>query len=566
MVIADDTAAGRRSGEADASESIDRFDPPGPGSWMLDTTHHGRRPLTGFMSELSAENAVEGFARMAVKYGLPLETMQFADVNGYVYAKPKAVGEPEGAKSSKPPPRSVLWLLSRLHPELRRRNKTAKRVFTEEVWRRDLDEWFDRGGRETLVGINETFQAVDVAAIADDELAAHIEALATHIGQQLILGFETHGGDIVPTGDFLAHCADWGVQAAEASSLLAGSSPLTTETRDILAPVVSAVASADRDALTTVEAVRSLSPAADKAIDRWLRLHGRRALNSDDVDCPTLCELPVLQLQILMNPSELFSEPQVDIESIRNRVPPVDRSTFDRLLADARAGMRLRDDNVGIRLNWPVGLARRALIEAGHRLVIRQAIDDVEDVLNATASEVAGLLTGGSEPGREELGSRSQLRERRIAADAPLHLGPEEEPPPFDVFPPALRRVTQAVFAVVEAMQSESAGTPLSGTGVSGHAYTGRACVLPGADADFDLVQPGDVLIAPFTSPSFNSVFPLLGAVAVQEGGVMSHTAIVSREFGISSVVGVSGLLDEIEHGDIVEVDPVAGTVRRIEK
>ena len=72
------------------------------------------------------------------------------------------------------------------------------------------------------------------------------------------------------------------------------------------------------------------------------------------------------------------------------------------------------------------------------------------------------------------------------------------------------------------------------------------------------------MLIAPFTSPSFNSVFPLLGAVAVQEGGVMSHTAIVSREFGIPAVVGVNGLLDEITHGEMVEVDPDSGTVRRV--
>lgn len=65
----------------------------------------------------------------------------------------------------------------------------------------------------------------------------------------------------------------------------------------------------------------------------------------------------------------------------------------------------------------------------------------------------------------------------------------------------------------------------------------------------------------PFTSPSFNSLLPLLGAVAVAEGGVMSHTAIVAREFNLPAVVGVEGLLDAIGHGDRVEVDPTAGTV-----
>ena len=128
---------------------------------------------------------------------------------------------------------------------MRRRNKTAKRVFVDEIWRRDVDDWFDRGGRATVVAANEAFQAVEVDVIDDTALADHIEALAAHFAEQFVAGFATHGGDIVPTGDFLAHCQDWGIICiAEASTLLAGASPLTTETRDLLAPVAAAVEAA----------------------------------------------------------------------------------------------------------------------------------------------------------------------------------------------------------------------------------------------------------------------------------------------------------------------------------
>lgn len=131
-----------------------------------------------------------------------------------------------------------------------------------------------------------------------------------------------------------------------------------------------------------------------------------------------------------------------------------------------------------------------------------------------------------------------------------------------------MRRATAAVMALLETMEgSPAAPSPaeLTGTGNGSTGYTGRACVIAGPDDDFDRLQPGDVLIAPFTSPSFNSVLPLVGAIAVQEGGVMSHTAIVAREFGLPAVVGVEGLLKTLVDGEFVEVDPTRGTVRVVE-
>lgn len=127
-----------------------------------------------------------------------------------------------------------------------------------------------------------------------------------------------------------------------------------------------------------------------------------------------------------------------------------------------------------------------------------------------------------------------------------------------------MARATRAVLALIEAMQGESTASPvgaLVGQGIGREAYRGRAIVIAGPHDEFDAIQAGDVLIAPFTSPSFNSIFPLLGAVAVEEGGPMSHTAIVSREFGVPAVVGVAGILSTVRTGDEVVVDPTAGTV-----
>ncbi len=96
---------------------------------------------------------------------------------------------------------------------------------------------------------------------------------------------------------------------------------------------------------------------------------------------------------------------------------------------------------------------------------------------------------------------------------------------------------------------------------VGGYALAAHGHPRATKDLDFGAIEEGDVLIAPFTSPSFNSIFPLLGAVAVEEGGLMSHTAIVSREFDVPAVIGVAGLLSAVRTGDEVEIDPTTGTV-----
>ncbi|PZS01092.1 MAG: hypothetical protein DLM70_12580 [Chloroflexi bacterium] len=71
----------------------------------------------------------------------------------------------------------------------------------------------------------------------------------------------------------------------------------------------------------------------------------------------------------------------------------------------------------------------------------------------------------------------------------------------------------------------------------------------------------GDVLVAPFTGPAYNSILPILGALVVENGGSMCHAAIVAREFGLPAVIGASGATTAIPDGALVEVDPLRGIV-----
>ena len=101
----------------------------------------------------------------------------------------------------------------------------------------------------------------------------------------------------------------------------------------------------------------------------------------------------------------------------------------------------------------------------------------------------------------------------------------------------------------------------LQGTGIGARPYQGRACVVADAVDALDQLQQGDVMIAAFTGPSFNSIVPMLGALVVEEGGALCHAAIVAREFGLPAVVGVAGATTLITDGSMVEVDPLTGMV-----
>ena len=100
----------------------------------------------------------------------------------------------------------------------------------------------------------------------------------------------------------------------------------------------------------------------------------------------------------------------------------------------------------------------------------------------------------------------------------------------------------------------------LKGAAGSGGVATGRARVVLDA-ADPEGLEPGDVLVAPQTDPSWVPLFVSAAAVVVNVGAMGSHAMIVSRELGIPCVVSVADGTDIIPDGAIVTVDGNAGTV-----
>ncbi|MCC6407768.1 MAG: YidC/Oxa1 family membrane protein insertase [Planctomycetes bacterium] len=104
-------------------------------------------------------------------------------------------------------------------------------------------------------------------------------------------------------------------------------------------------------------------------------------------------------------------------------------------------------------------------------------------------------------------------------------------------------------------------GTRVSGTGD----LVGRARVLRTAD-EIAAFEPGEILVARFTDPTWASVFPRAAAIVTEVGGWLSHAAILAREYDLTAVVGVEGALDELTTGELLRVRADGGIERLPER
>lgn len=208
-------------------------------------------------------------------------------------------------------------------------------------------------------------------------------------------------------------------------------------------------------------------------------------------------------------------------------------------------------------------LLRRAWLEVGRRLVARRRLDQPEDVFMLHRDEAAGAVTDGDR--RQDLVRQRRAERAWVATHpGPLRLGTAPEPPPdLRGLPAAGRRVNAALLWGIEqefAPITAADGGAIAGLPGGAGRYTGTARVVR-SEADFDKVQPGDVVVCTITNPSWAVLFGIAGAFVCDAGGPLSHTAILAREYAIPSVLAAGDATRRIADGATVTVDGGAGTV-----
>ena len=101
----------------------------------------------------------------------------------------------------------------------------------------------------------------------------------------------------------------------------------------------------------------------------------------------------------------------------------------------------------------------------------------------------------------------------------------------------------------------------VKGVAASKGVVTATARVIMGLD-DADRLQAGDVLVCSSTAPPWTPMFAIASAVVTDSGGILSHSAIAAREYGIPAVVGAQVATQRIPDGATVTVDGERGIVR----
>ncbi|KAF0244209.1 MAG: pyruvate water [Planctomycetota bacterium] len=215
------------------------------------------------------------------------------------------------------------------------------------------------------------------------------------------------------------------------------------------------------------------------------------------------------------------------------------------LVRRAREGAALRE-RAKSGLVAQVQPMRRALLEMGHRLVAAKIADSPQDVFHLAWPEVEAWLRG-------EWDGRG-LRE--LVADRKAQMARWEKQ-----LPPDLIHADGSAPQPHPAPGKNAAGIKtLKGLAVSSGQATGPARVIR-HPADGGRLKQGDILVAPSTDPGWTPLFLRASAVVMETGGMLSHGAIVAREYGLPAVVNIAGLLDQVKDGQSLTVDGDSGLV-----
>jgi pyruvate,water dikinase len=553
------------------------FTAPDAGVWEQDGIHFPL-PITRFQQEAFPEGFMRGFKMGTACYGLMMEYLEPTFINGFFYHRARIVGAPPDAKG--PPPKEVFQHICEAVPEIKARLDTASTVLQQKPWREHLNNW-DTVLKPTSTANHIRLQSQDLGAMNDAQLASHLQECFENSKAMV---FQHHIYTItcgITVGDFMAGALEWtGKSPSEITKALRGSTPISAGITDEYLAALRAIetdpkagailysAAPPAEVLDQLVALPGLTGAAIKT---YLALVAHRVVGGYDIACKTAIESPdmlVKALQAKYNPDEVAAaEQQVREQTaqLRAAVPEPHRADFDERLGEARLVNRLRDERSYWSDLWSAGISRRAMLEVGRRLFARGRIGNAEHVLDASCSEALAMLSGNGGPDAAELAARHTFRTTATNDMAPHTLnGHPSPPPPPDWFPPAAQRTMRAIGAFMGATfgatDKASDKKVVRGISVSAGTYEGRARVINRMEA-LGEIQKGEVLVTRSTSTAFNYVLPLVGAIVTDRGGLMSHAAIVAREYGLPGVVGCQVATQTIPNGAMVRVDADKGEV-----
>jgi pyruvate,water dikinase len=361
----------------------------------------------------------------------------------------------------------------------------------------------------------------------------------------------------------------------DAAALLQGQATLTTRAGEALWGVRDAVAAVTglSEAIVDLPATEVLAALARRddaaavreALDAYLSAFGRRSLYLA-LSAPSLLEDPTPVITMLQDAlrrpeqdararhAAVAAEGERRLDAARERLrgyPEPVRAAFEARLATGRAAFVASEDHNFLLDYGTIAAVRQVALEVGRRLADGGCLAAPEDVVHLGWDELRATWAAFPELDRRALVGERQ-RELRANADVepPETVGtpPRAEAPANDPYagrtPPGTREPDVVT------------GTP----GARG-LVRGRARVLRDL-RDAGQLRPGEILVATTTSQPWTPLFGIAAGLVTDAGGVLSHTAVIAREYGLPAVVGTRVGTRRIRDGMLLEVDGDRGTAR----
>ena len=297
---------------------------------------------------------------------------------------------------------------------------------------------------------------------------------------------------------------------------------------------------------------------ARDAIRDWLDQYGMRCVGEIDITRPRWSERPTTLVPLILGNVKNM-EPGAGerrFEHGRQQAEAKEQEVLERLRALPDGAAKAEETKrkidrvrtfIGYREYPKYGLVSRtfiykqALMAEAERLVDAGVVREPEDVFFLTFQEL-----------HEAARTHVTVDDRLIAARKEAHEAYQALTPP--------RVLTSEGEALAGAWRRDDvpAGA-LTGLAVSAGTVEGRArVILDMADAE---VEPGDILVTAFTDPSWSPLFVAVKGLVTEVGGLMTHGAVIAREYGLPAVVGVADATRLIQDGQRIRVHGTDGYV-----
>lgn len=242
------------------------------------------------------------------------------------------------------------------------------------------------------------------------------------------------------------------------------------------------------------------------------------------------------------------AEKQVQI-AVKNA--PIKRLLFKWVLTKTRALVSNRE-NLRFARTQAFGMVRKLYRAMGQKLWSDNLLSDKEDIFYLKQEEIVDFVEGRA----VDTNLKNLVSMRRQQYE----LWKSEETAPrirtYGMVPHG-NSFTEAGAAVVEEGD-------ISGIGCCPGVVTGKVSVVTDPSQLEDL--NGDILVCRTTDPGWVPLFPTASAILVERGSLLSHAAIVAREMGKPCIVGIKGLLQRLQTGNVIEMDGSSGMVRMLNK